>query len=441
MDAAPETTSPSRDSYDAIVIGGGPAGTTFARLLRAAGRSVLTLERARHPRFCIGESLLPCSFPLWHRLGLVERLEKAGFLRKYGAYFCSADGRSPELFRFAEADPGLPHAYEVPRAEFDRLLWEAALETGVEGLQDATVMRVALEGERAVGVEVQLADGARRMLSSRLVADCSGRATLLARQLGIRERDAQLDTLAIYRHYEGVFRSTGEDEGTIAIVATEFGWMWLIPFAGTAASVGAVMRREWYMQRRRLGLDRDALWSAILAEVPAVGARLAGAVAIRPLEVAADFQYRARSLAGEGWVLIGDAGGFLDPVFSSGVHLAMSGAALAAQDAIRALRGGRRPRQRDFRDYARRAGGAFDTFSRFIRAWYDPAFRRVFMRPPARRPGVAYLRREIVGVLAGDVFRPWRRRLAIEVLLLIAGLERRRGRDRASDSGLPPRQI
>jgi len=419
--------APSRDAYDAVVIGGGPAGTTFARRVRETGASVLVVERDRHPRFAVGESLIPCTLPLWQELGLAERFEKAGFLRKYGAYFCFADGRAPELFGFAGASGTPPHAYDVSRAEFDHILWDAALETGVEGLQDAAATRVRFDGDRATGVALRLADGGVRSVASRLVADCSGRATLLARQLGIRERDPHLDTVALYRHYAGVRRSTGEDEGTIAVVATDWGWMWLIPFAGDAASVGAVARSDWYGARRRAGRDREALWHEILSGVPAVASRLADARPTRPVEVTADFQYRARRLAGNGWVLVGDAGAFLDPVFSSGVHLAMSGGDLAGRAAARALRRGRRPGARDFRGYAFRARAGLGTFSRFIHAWYDPAFRRVFMRPPARRPGVALLKREILRVLAGDVFRPWRTRWAVEALLLVARLERRRG--------------
>lgn len=427
MDVRSAAPSPSRDAYDAVVIGGGPAGTTFARRVRSAGWNVLLLERARHPRFAVGESLLPATATLWHRLGLFERFEKAGFLRKYGAYFCFADGRAPEFFRFADAGGTPPHAYEVPRAEFDRILWEAAVESGVEGLQDASATRVRFEGARAVGVELRLADGTERTVAARVVADCSGRATLLARQLGIRERDPRLDTVALYRHYRGVRRSTGEDEGTIAVVATDWGWMWLIPFADGTASVGAVVQSGWYAERRRGDGSREAVWSGILDEVPAVAARLVDAAPVRPVDLTADFQYRARRLAGDGWVLVGDAGAFLDPVFSSGVHLAMTGADLAGHDAARALRRRRGPRERDFRGYRRRARRALGTFSRFIYAWYDPSFRRVFMRPPAHRPGVELLRREILRVLAGDVFRPWRTRWSVEALLLVAYLERRRG--------------
>ncbi len=409
-----------------IVVGGGPAGTTFAHLMRRSGHEVLLVERERHPRFCIGESLLPGSMPVWRELGLVERFEKAGFLRKYGAYFCFADGRGPEYFHFPDATRSWgEHAYEVPRAAFDRVLWEAALEAGVEGIDRSEVLQVDFEGPRASGATLRLPDGAELRVAARLVADCSGRATLLGRQLGICERDERLRKVALFRHYDDVVRSTGDDAGTIAIVATDFGWMWLIPFAGGAASVGAVLHQSWFADCRRCGLDNDAIWARILEEVPAVSRRLVGSQPTRPVEAKADFGYRLRRLAGDGWLTIGDAGAFLDPVFSTGVHLAMSGAHAASRVAAEALARGRRPRARDFAGYARRSRAALGVYSKFIYAWYDPAFRAVFLRPRHGLPGVEFLKREIISVLAGAVLPPWRARLPMQVLLAIAGLNRR----------------
>ena len=417
---------PLRERYDAIVVGGGPAGTTTARILARAGYDVLLLERERHPRFCIGESLLPATMPLWRRLGLVERLEKAAFPRKYGAYFCFADGARPEYSHFPNASRRIAdHAYEVRRAEFDRILWQAALEDGVDGREETGAEEVVFEGGRAAGVRVRTAEGGTREVRARLVVDCSGRATLLGRQLALRERDPHLHKVALYCHYADAIRSTGEDAGTIAIVATDFGWMWLIPLSGGAASVGAVLHRDWFGARRRAGRDNDALWAEILAAVPAVSRRLRGALPTRPVEAAANFSYRLRRLAGDGWVAIGDAGAFLDPVFSSGVHLAMTGAERAASAAAAALAGGRLPVAADFARYARRSRAELAIYERFIRAWYDPSFREVFIRPDLGRPGVAWLRREIVSVLAGVVTPAWRVRPAIEVLLLLAWLRRR----------------
>ncbi len=262
-------------------------------------------------------------------------------------------------------------------------------------------------------------------VGARLVADCSGRATLVGAQLALRERDPHLHRVALYCHYADVIRSTGEDAGTIALVATGFGWMWLIPFGDGGASVGAVLDREWYGARRRAGADHDAIWSEVLELVPAVACRLRGAPRTRPVEATADFQYRLRERAGDGWVAIGDAGAFLDPVFSSGVHLAMTGAERASRVAARALENGRLPVARDFARYARESRAQLGVYARFIYAWYDPAFREVFLRPPHGKPGVEWLRREVVSVLAGSVTPTWRVWPAIGTLLWLARRQRR----------------
>jgi len=417
---------PLREHYDAVVIGGGPAGTTFARLLHRAGFAVLLVERARHPRFSVGESLLPATMPLWQRLGLVERFEKAGFVRKYGAYFCFADGERPEYSHFPNASRWIAdHSYEVRRADFDQVLWDAARETGLDARDQTVVEEVVFAGERATGVRLRLSDGSLAHVDARLVADCSGRTTLIGAQRALRDRDPQLHRVALYCHYGDAIRSTGEDAGTIAVVAAPFGWMWLIPFADGGASVGAVLDREWYGQRRRAGADHDAIWSEVLALVPAVARRLRGAPQTRAVEATADFQYRLRALAGDGWVAIGDAGAFLDPVFSSGVHLAMTGAERASDAAARALAGDRQPVARDFARYARESRAQLGVYARFIYAWYDPAFREVFMRPPHGRPGVAWLRREVVSVLAGSLTPTWRVWPAIGTLLWLARRQRR----------------
>jgi len=317
------------------------------------------------------------------------------------------------------------YAYEVPRAEFDRVLWDAAVESGVTGLDRTAVSRFLFEGERATGVRLRGPDGVDTRVTAHLVADCSGRATLLGRQLGLREPDRRLEKVALYCHYGNVFRSTGQDAGTIGIIATDFGWMWFIPFADGAASVGAVIHRELYAARRKAGLDHDAIWEEVIAQVPAVSNRLVGTERIRPVEAKADFQYRVRRLAGDGWVIVGDAGAFLDPVFSSGVHLAMTGAWVASRTAAAALANGRLPRERDFSSYVRHSRTALRVYAKFIHAWYDPAFRAVFMRPAHGLPGVDLLVREITSVLAGAVMPAWRSLPAVQLLLGIAWLQRR----------------
>jgi flavin-dependent dehydrogenase len=418
------TPLPLRERYDVVVVGGGPAGTTCANLLTAHGHDVLLVEKARHPRFCIGESLLPATTPVWERLGLLDRFEGHGFVHKYGAYFCSAEGHNVEYFHFPDAAGGhIGHAWEVQRASFDKVLWDRAVEVGAHCVDECRVRGALLEGDRVVGVELEHG-GEKQEVRARLVMDCTGRQTLLGKQLELRRPDPVLDKIALYTHYPDVVRSTGDDRGTIGIVATSFGWMWFIPFADGGASVGAVVGNRWFHERKKAGADAEAIWAEVLELVPHVVARIGGSTPSRPVEITANFQHRCQRICGDGWVMVGDAGAFVDPVFSSGVHLAVTGGSLAADAAHRALRGGRLPVAGDFRRYERKVRGALKVFTRFIHAWYDPYFRAVFMHPPHHRPGVNLLKREIIAVLAGEVFRPWRVLPAIDLLILLARLRR-----------------
>lgn len=413
--------TPSRSAYDVVVIGGGPAGTTFAHLMKKRGLDVLLLEKDRHPRFTIGESLLPGTARVWRELGLEDALEQAGFVRKYGAYFSLADRRGVRFVDFSDAARvSSPFAYEVPRDRFDLLLWNAACDAGVECVDATRAQRVCFEGDRAVGVDLELADGTSRRVDARLLADCSGRSTLLGRQRTMRDRDSRLNKIALYAHFEDVRHSTGTDAGTIGLVAGSFGWAWIIPFGEGRASVGITMDNAWYARRRRAGMDLEALWAEAVERLPPLAARLRGAVRTREIGATGDFQYRLRELAGNGWVVIGDAGSFVDPIFSSGVHLAMIGARRASRAADAALRDGRLPVARDFDRYVRKSRASVKVFSKFIHAWYHPPFREVFIEPPELR-GIGWLRREVTSILAGHESPTWR---TLPVLGLLVQLSR-----------------
>ncbi len=398
-----------QDRYDAIIVGGGPAGTVAAMYLRRAGKSVLVLEKARHPRFCVGESLLPATNPIWDELGLTDEFEAAGFLKKYGAYFAPAADDDRGVFPFPEAERAIhPYAYQVPRDAFDKILWDAAVRSGADCVDLCTVKRFTMEGDRCVGVDLVTEGGDARAVTARIVFDCTGRRTMLANQLGIRTKDPNLDRVCLFTHYRGVTRDAGDDEGTIAIVAQDYGWGWLIPFAGDTASLGMVVEREWFDSLKKAKIGRDGIWERCMADTPALANRLVDAEQIRPVSIVADYSYRAAAIAGNGWVLVGDSAAFLDPVFSSGVHLAVTSAKVATAEAIAALDGDRPITARHFAKYAAKVKETLHVFSHFIYAWNDPYFRALFLTQPAEGPVVGRMRREVVSMLAGNVWPSWR---------------------------------
>jgi flavin-dependent dehydrogenase len=280
---------------------------------------------------------------------------------------------------------------------------------------------VRFEGGRAIGVDLPLAGGATRSIDARLVADCSGRSTLVGRQLSTRERDPRLNKIALYTHYDELRHSTGTDAGTIGIVAALFGWAWIIPFGEGKGSVGVTMDQTWYARRRKEGKDNEAIWAEALARLPALSGRIGRAVRTREIGVTGDFQYRVRELAGDGWVLIGDAGNFIDPIFSSGVHLAMTGARRASRAASLALADARLPVAGDFDRYVRKTRTACKVFSKFIHAWYEPSFREIFIEPPDIR-GIGWLRREVTSILAGAESPSWRTLPVLSLLVQLARL-------------------
>ncbi len=439
MSAPAPASSPLRDRYDVVVVGGGPAGTTFANYLARGGADVLVVEKSRHPRFSVGESLLPKTMAIWEELGLLERLD-ATFVRKYGAYFDFAACADPEYYHFPEAARRRhDHAYEVERSEFDRILWEAAGEQGAHCVAHLEVVAWHRDGDAVHGVRLRGEDGTETDVRARLVADCAGRRALLGTELGLRVPDRFLNKVGLVGHWDGAIRSTGDDEGTLCILATDWGWVWLIPFRGDRVSVGAVVDNAVFARRIK-GSDPTALLEALIEETPGLRSRLAAATRVGDVESLANFSFQCRRYAGDGWVMVGDAAAFLDPVFSSGVHLAMSSARAAAMDALAALARPDRPRRRDFRGYERSARTALKVFRTFIYAWYRPEFRTVFMRVPRGRPGVEWLYAEILAVLAGDVFNPWRAYPPIYMLLAISkaqALADRLGRPGPARPSLP----
>jgi flavin-dependent dehydrogenase len=406
---------------DVLVVGGGPAGSTAGALLARAGRRVRLFDRERFPRFHVGESLLPQSEPLLRRLGVWDQLAEAGFQRKWGAHFTfEPDGGSNQI-TFAGALGSRPpaQAFQVRRAEFDHLLLRNAAASGVEVEEGVEVLSVLFDGERAVGVRVRRPDGTEEDVGGRVVFDATGREAMLGGQLKIRERDPVLRQAAMFSHYRGACLALGKEGGDILVVGGPAGWYWMIPLDAETTSVGVVFPGGVMAERR--GRPLAELYEELLAASPEVSGRLAGATRVEQVHPLADFSYRLRHFGGDGWVTVGDAACFLDPVFSSGVHVALTTGSRAADDVERALARKGRLDAADLRGYERFARRGLDRFRRYILGYYDPAFVGIF----ATEPPFEALRAVVVSALAGGVFRQTPVQWALEAIFFFA-VERHR---------------
>jgi flavin-dependent dehydrogenase len=410
---------PAQCDQDVVVVGAGPAGAAAAARLGRRGRRVLVLESERFPRFHIGESLLPLGDAVFRELGCCERLAAAGFMQKHGARLVSPCGTHTVLFDFAAArDVDPPWAFQVHRSEFDALLLEHAQACGATAVQgrarDYTV--------DADGVEVFYEDaaGAAHRVRARVLIDASGRAGFVARREGVRVADPELRKAAIYAHFAGVAADPGRRAGDTRIVSLpRLGWLWFIPLKAGQASVGAVLDLDDY--QRQATRDPAALFAAAVAAAPAAATLLAGAQRLGGFRVESGFSYRAERYCGDRWLLAGDAGSFLDPVFSTGVLMALCGGLEAADAAERAYLTGGRGRAAVLRRFDARLHRRYRFVRRFVTGFYDPHTRDIFFAP---RP-LFGMTKAVTTVLAGGFELGWLDRLRLRLFFLIGRLQKR----------------
>ncbi len=388
--------------YDVVIAGGGPGGAVSSARLAQLGRRVLVLEKEHFPRFHLGESLLPQSMPILKAIGVFDAVAER-FIVKRGANFHeSATGRTSR-YAFADAfDKSVGSAFQVPRDEFDELLLRHAERAGAEVREGWTVTRT-LEETRdgrtfACGVEAKGPDGARVEIPARFVIDATGRDAMTAHRGRRTERVPRLDQTALYTHFKGAYRDAGEREGDIQIVVFDPGWFWFIPFKDGRTSVGAVVNADW-MRASRNGRDVEALFWKAVRESAVATRFLEGAEMLMPVAAAADFSYRVDTLVGDGWMLVGDAGGFLDPLFSTGAHLAMTGGLRGADAIDGALRANdvRREAFAEWEAYVRKGASLF---LGAVQAFYDGKLQP-FLFADKPHP---FLRHAITSMLSGDVF-------------------------------------
>lgn len=323
----------ANSSPQVIVIGGGPSGATVSTLIAQQGYRVQLFERERFPRYHIGESLIPETFWVLEKLKMLDKMRGSHFIKKYSVQFITSKGKLSEPFYFMDNKPHeCSQTWQVLRSEFDHIMLKNAAEQGVDVHEGTRVLEVLFEGKRAVGVAIADEDGNRREVRADVVVDAAGQSTILQDRLGLREWDPVLKKAALWTYWEGAYRDTGRDEGATLVIQTEGknGWFWYIPLHNNIISVGIVAAYD-YLFKNRPAKDHEAIYFEEVARCPGLQPRIANARRAGPFRAAKEYSYRSREVAGDGWAMVGDAFGFLDPLYSSGVLLALKSGALAAE--------------------------------------------------------------------------------------------------------------
>ena len=327
-----------KEKYDCIIVGGGPAGSSAATIVSQAGFDTLLLEREAMPRYHIGESLMPEAFWCFERLGVLDQMRNSDYVRKVSVQFVSSTGKESQPFFFKQHDPReCSSTWQVERAEFDHMLFKNAAANGASCVDQARVMDVLMDGNRAVGVTVQTSDGTSKEVRAKVVEDATGLQAVIANRMGLRRDEEDLKKIAIWSYFENAEREPGEHGGATIILHTEKkdSWFWFIPLRNGITSVGVVGDRSYMLEDRG---SPEQTFADELALCPAMQRRLALSTNIEKYRVAREFSYTTTQQSGDGWVLVGDAMGFIDPIYSSGVYFALQSGIMAADVVVTGLR-------------------------------------------------------------------------------------------------------
>ncbi|HEV2828373.1 MAG TPA: NAD(P)/FAD-dependent oxidoreductase [Pyrinomonadaceae bacterium] len=388
-------------NYDVIVIGGGPAGSTIASILAREGRKVVLFEKERFPRHHIGESLMTDTYFTFQRMGLLEKLKASPFVRKYSVQFANPAGKESRPFYFFEANHHeCAVTWQVTRAEFDLMLIEHAEEQGAKVYQETQIKRVLFDDQRAYGVEARFKDGSLQEFHAPVVVDATGQTAMLSNKFGWRVRDPKLKKAVLYSYFKGAHREPDLNGGATLVLRTPLGsngWFWYIPLENDITSVGVVADPEYLVQGR--GQDLAKIFHEEIEKVESCRKRVAGATRVDKIYSILDYSYRSKSCAGDGFILIGDAYGFLDPIYSSGVLLALKMAELAADSIHEAFR------TNDFSGaalghYQAKLDNGIESMRKLVYAFYNEgfSFSQFLQKYPEQRVN-------IISLLMGDVFK------------------------------------
>src|SRR5438094_163228 len=395
------SAQPTNDGNpDVVVIGGGPAGSTVSTLIAQKGYRVQLFEREHFPRFHIGESLIPQTYWVLKRLGMLPKMKGSHFVKKYSVQFIDQRGRLSEPVYFIDPRPDeCSQTWQVRRSEFDHMLLNNAREHGVDVHEGTRVLEVLFEGRRAVGVRIQEENGSEREVRAQVVVDASGQSAMILDRLKLREWDPALKKAALWTYWKGAYRDTGRDEGATLVIQTQGknGWFWYIPLHDDIVSVGVVASYE-HLFKNRPGKDLETIYFEEVAACPGLAPRIAKAQRVEPFRAAKEYSYRSRQAAGDGWALVGDAFGFLDPLYSSGVLLALTSGQMAADAITEGLAKGDTS-EAQLRKWESDFTRGMDRMRRLVCEFYDGfSFGRFVRKHP-------HLKGYVTDVLIGDVFK------------------------------------
>jgi len=405
-------------AYDVAIIGGGPAGSTAATVLVQAGLRTIVLEREKFPRFHIGESLLPLNQELFEGLGLDQILKGQNFVMKYGAQFVSNEGSIERAFDFFQGGLGKDaFAYEVERETFDHLLLKHAAAQGAQVREATNVLEVQTSADKPCVLKVRT-DGVDSTLEATAVIDASGQSSLLAKIHDLRLKHPSNQKMAVFTRYKGAVRRLGRQEGNIDIVLGAGVWFWIIPLRDDVLSIGVVANiADW----KATGLTPEQFFEKAVQSSPYVVSRLKPGVRHGAFQTASNYSYSSKRFAGDGYLLAGDAAEFLDPIFSTGVILAMRSGQLAGRELAKTLQAGRAPRAAEFGSYEKAFRRWTQNHFAMIDAFYGPGFGNVFLTPKNTLGMV----KAVIALLAGKSDPTWVDRLRLKLFYWLIRMNNR----------------